>query len=386
MKILFVINNIYLRGNGLNASTRRMVKQLREAGHEVRVLSGANPYPDGPEPEFKLKPFHFPIFQPIIDANGFSYASTDPKIVEEAVRWADVVHLQEFFVLQYRTIRIARALGKPLTATYHLHPENIFCNLGMEKWKLANRLLLRFWGKHFMDHCYSVQCPTLNVQDRLRRYHIKARTEVISNGLIPDACIRPVEPPAGYDDPNRPLEVLYIGRLAVEKDQKTLLEAMRFSRYAKRIRLHFAGQGPMEKKYRRMAKKLCQKGILSYMPEFGFYDRDEIRKLSAQADLCIHCATIEVEGLSIMEAMQQGAVPIIAQGRYSGTSQFALDRRSIFPEKNPEALADRIDYWLDHPEERWKTGWRYAEAIRKYDIAKSADALARMFENALKEA
>lgn len=382
MKILFVINNLYIRGNGLSASARRTIRALREAGQEVRVLAGENPDPDGPQPEYRLKPFHFPIFQPIIDANGFSYAEADTRIIEEAVSWADVVHLQECFVLQRKTIRIAKKLGKPLTATYHLHPENIFCNLGLGRWRWINRLLLRHWRRCYLNHCRYIQCPSENVYDRLRSYHVRSHLEVISNGLVPDACYRPAEPPENYLDPERPLDLLYIGRLSSEKDQKTLLEAMRYSRFAGRIRLHFAGQGPKEKTYRRLAEKLYREGVLKYRPEFGFYDRNEIRRIAARADLCVHCATIEVEGLSIMEAMQQGAVPIIAQGRYSGTAQFALSRRCLFPSRHPEVLAHRIDYWLSHPEQRWEMGWKYAESMKQYHIDLSVEALTRLFARA----
>ena len=90
MKILFVINNYFIRGNGLSASARRTVHELRAAGEEVRVLSGTNPDPDGPQPEYPLKPFVFPVFQPIIAASGFSYATSETKVIEKAVRWADV--------------------------------------------------------------------------------------------------------------------------------------------------------------------------------------------------------------------------------------------------------------------------------------------------------
>jgi glycosyltransferase involved in cell wall biosynthesis len=86
-----------------------------------------------------------------------------------------------------------------------------------------------------------------------------------------------------------------------------------------------------------------------------------------------------------MEAMQQGVVPVIAVGRRTGTSQFALDRRSKFPQKNPEALAKRIDYWFDHPEERWQMGKRYAESMQKYDINESARQLVDMFQKAIDE-
>ena len=383
MKILFIINNLYATGNGLSASARRTIQYLKETGNEVKVLSGPNPDPDGPAPDFPLKHFSFPIFEPLIAAHGYSFANGEPKRIEEAVRWADVVHMEEPFVLQVKAVRICRRLGVPCTGTYHLHPEHIFSSLSMGGWKFLNRSLLRFWRNWVFNFCDRVQCPTQNVMDRLRRYHFKPELEVFSNGLIPDTCLRPATPPEDYEDPARPLLVVYIGRLSVEKDQPTLLEAMKHSAYAKRIQLYFAGQGPKAKSYRRKAMKLYKDGVLGYEPVFKFCSRDELRTLASRADLCVHCATIEVEGLSIMEAMQQGAVPIIAEGRYSGTSQFALDRRSRFPEKNPEALAARIDWWLSHPAERWEMGKQYAASMEPYDIRKSVKHLLDMFQHAI---
>ena len=105
--------------------------------------------------------------------------------------------------------------------------------------------------------------------------------------------------------------------------------------------------------------------------------------LAAKADLYIHCATVEVEGLSALEALQQAVVPVIAKGELTATSQFALDEHSLFPTKDPEALASCIDYWLDHPEERHTMGWRYAESTEEYDIHKSIAALIDMFRLAV---
>lgn len=383
MKILFVINNFYVTGNGLSASARRTVKELCKAGEDVRVISSCDMGDPEQRPDFPLKKYHFPIFQPIIESEGFCYADGDPKVIEEAVRWADVVHLEENFVLQYKAIRFAKKWNKPLTASFHLYPENILCSLGMGNWRWANSLLLRVWKKYIYDECALIQCPTQNVHDRLLRYHYKAELRTISNGLIPDACTRPETPPDNYLDPERPLEVVYIGRLAKEKDQFTLLNAMRYSSFAKRIHLTFAGNGPMEKKYKKMARKLYEDGILRYEPSFVFLNRDELRQLAAKADLCTHCAVLEVEGLSIMEAMQQAAVPVIARGRFSGTPQFALDCRSIYPAQNPEALALRIDYWLSHPKERWEMGFRYARSMEQYDIARSVEQLIDMFRKAM---
>ena len=260
MRILFVLNNFYSSGNGLAASARRTVAALKEAGEEVRVLSGPNHNPDGPQPEYLLKDFYFPFFQPIIDAQGYQFASTDSRIVEEAVRWADVVHMQEPFVLEIRTARIARRLGKPVTGTYHLHPENIFYSLLLDGWKLPNQLLLKAWRDLCFNKWDLVQCPTRNVKERLDANGFTGELRVISNGVVSDKCIR-------KPHQNKPFVVACIGRLSGEKDQYTLIDAMKYCAHAKEIQLVFAGRGPQAEKMRRKTQKLYDAGILAHPAE-----------------------------------------------------------------------------------------------------------------------
>lgn len=386
MKILFVVNNFYAAGNGLSASARRTVDYLRKAGHEVRIVSGPNHKEGGPQPDYLLKDYKFPIVNFLVVANGYNYAQSNLPLMEEAASWADVIHLEEPFVIEDRMIKICEKLGKPVTGTYHLHPENITTALGpLTYWKGLNRVILRSWRRLTFNHCQYVQCPTENVLDRLRRYHFSTNLVQISNGVVPDECIRPLTPPEDYMDPERPVRVVYIGRLSNEKDQFTLLEAIRYCKYAKRIHLQFAGQGPQARKIKRIAHKLYTDGVVGYEPEFYFLDKDGLRQLASKADMCVHCAFIEVEGLSIMEAIQQAAMPIIAEGRYTGTSQFALSRRNVFPVKNPEALAHRIDYWIERPKERWESGFRHMENMKQYNIDKSVDKLIQMFQDAIKD-
>ena len=380
MKILFVVNNYYASGNGLSASARRTVQYLREAGQEVRVLSGRNHEADEPQPDYVLADFHVPVFDGLVQSNGYKFAKTDFAVIRRAVRWADVVHLEEPFIIQVVTARIARYYKVPCTATYHLHPENLFCSINLGDWKFLNYSTLLTWRDFVFNLCSDVQCPTENVMERLRKFGFKSRLHLISNGIIPDLSLRPKEED---EDPNRPFLVVCIGRLAVEKDQPTLLEAMKYSKYAHRIQLYFAGRGPEAETIKEKAHKLYVDGVVKYDPIFQFHDRDGLRKLAAKSDLYIHCATVEVEGLSALEALQQAVVPVIAKGELTATSQFALDEHSLFPTKDPEALAACIDYWLDHPVERQEMGWRYAESTEEYDIHKSIDALVDMFQQAV---
>ena len=387
MRILFVVNSYYSQGNGLDESARRTVQALREAGQDVRVLSGKNfENPNGPQPEYAMEKFHFPLMQPMLDSFGYAYADWHGPVIEEAVRWADVIHLEETFFLHHAVMNMAKKLGKPITGTYHVHPENIVYNcLGFTGGNLICQILYRYWCRVFYDNYKYLQCPTDNVRDRLIRHRVKAKCFTLSNGVIPDKCIRPTTPPADYFDEERPLDLIYIGRTAIEKDQPTLYKAIRLSKYAKRIRLHIAGRGPKLEAYTRMANKLYEDGVVGYKPTVGFYNRDQLRELAAHADLAVHCAIVEVEGMSITEAMQQAVVPVIATARYSGTDTYALDSCSKYPAKDAHALAQRIDYWFDHPQERWEMGFRYAKSMDQYKISECAQKLIEMFQKAIEE-
>lgn len=378
MNVLIVCNNAYYRGNGLCTAIQTLHKKLREAGVDARVMACANPEPDGPQPEYPLKHFRFPFFEKIIYSNGFRYAAADRKLMREAIAWADVVHLEEGFPIEAIAANIARKMGKPCVGSYHLFTENILANLGMQHDVLLNDIVTFFWRKLVYDKCACIHCPTSKVRDYLLEHGFRSEMKVISNGIeIADA---PQSLTAPQTDPYL---ILCTGRLSNEKSQKTLLEAMRHCRHSKEIQLHFAGKGPKAKAYERMAATLVKDGFLVHKPVFGFYATEDLRGLCGKAYLYVHCAWVEVEGLSCIEALREGAVPVIAEGRVSATSQFALDRRSVFPVGDAKALAERIDWWIEHAEERLEAGRAYAESARKYDIRDSIAAMIEMYSEAI---
>lgn len=92
---------------------------------------------------------------------------------------------------------------------------------------------------------------------------------------------------------------------------------------------------------------------------------------------------MEVEGLSCLEALREGTVPVITQGDLIGTSVFALCPESLYPVYDSKALAERIDWWIEHPEKRNEMAQRYADSARNYDNDKTIEALISMFHQAL---
>ena len=151
MKVLFVINNFYTKGNGMAASARRTVAFLKEAGVDIKILSGKNPDPEGPQPDFCLDDYTLPIFNYLVVKQGYQFSEYDRKTCREAVAWADIVHLEEPFVLECHVARYAARIGKAVTATYHLHPENLLASVHLDGVSFFSDATVRMWN----TVCYS---------------------------------------------------------------------------------------------------------------------------------------------------------------------------------------------------------------------------------------
>ncbi|MBO4409276.1 MAG: glycosyltransferase [Spirochaetales bacterium] len=385
MKVLYVVNNCYVKGNGLSASAQRTIRYLREAGLEVKVLSGLDE--NNPEkPDFILPNWKVPIFDDLIHKQGYSFADIDREVIQQAIDWADIVHLEEPFLLQMEVARMTVKSGKRLTATYHLHPENLFSSIHMRKNPLLNGPTMGLWRDSVFNKCLMIQCPTENVRRRLVKWHFKPELRVITNGMLPHEGLGPDSPICASDSPDGTFRIVTTGRFSVEKDQITLLKAMKHSKYADRIRLVFAGRGPIGDSLKKKAASLVSKGILKYEPDFGFHSLDELEEIYRKSDLYIHCATVEVEGLSCMEAIELGLVPVIATGKLTATAQYALSEKSTYRARNAKELAKRIDYWLDHDALRRAEAKLYLGMGSEYDIHKSIDKLVRMYEDVMKMA
>ena len=379
MKVLIVSNNVYMKGNGVSTAVVALRSRLISQGVDVRIIACENPDKEGPQPDYPLKHYVFPFFEPIIRKNGFRYASIDKHIIKEAVQWADVVHLMEGFPFEATTAKIAKKLGKPCVGTYHIFTENITANLGNGRSTFINKLIDKWWSNSVYNHCKYVQCPTQTVKEHLEANGYTSELRVISNGIdlsqTPSTISEPSTPP---------YRILCVGRLSNEKDQTTLIKAIRYSKYANKIELVFAGNGPKANKIKSAARKLFEDGVVKHEPTFGFYTLKQLQELAASSWLYVHCAKIEVEGLSCIEAIQQGLVPVIAKGKLTATAQFALDEHSTFPTSDYKALAERIDWWIEHPDHRKQMSRLYAESVQKYSNEVSTRKIIEMYEDALR--
>ena len=376
MKILFALDTYDTNNNGTSISAQRFANELERRGHEVRILC-ADPketdekgvaLPVEVTGKYIVPEFIIPLFNPLIKKHGFTFGDARSKsrpVIREAVEWADVVHSFLPFPLDIVASNYAAKIGKPNTGAFHVQPENITSSVGCGKVQWVQNMLYRLFRNTFYYKYRHIHVPSAFMGRMLEERDYKAKIHVISNG-IQDAFMEAGE---NKIDNGRPLKlpeyqgkivIMMVGRLAKEKRQDVIIDAVNHSKYADKIQLVFAGKGPQYEKYVKLGEKLANP------PQFVYVKQDELIKLLLQCDLYVHASDMESEAISCIEAFATGLVPVIANSELSATPQFALDERSLFQPGNPKDLARAIDYWLDNPKERENMEKTYVKAAKKY--------------------
>ena len=369
MKILVVIDQFDNGTNGTTMSARRFVENLRLRGHEVRVLCCGEPGPG----KFVVPEKNIPVVTYFSRKQGMVYAKPIEPVIREALADVDIVHYYMPFGIEIATDKIAREMGLPRLAAYHVQAENITYFLKLGKCRLAGAILYKAFNRRFFCHFEHIHCPSQFIADELAHYGYKAQFHVISNGIAPDFAPQEPVPHEGFN-------ILMTGRYAPEKKQDVLIKAARFSKYKDDIQLFFAGIGPYKEKYEKLGSKLPRPPIF-----FSYKIPAEILERMAQVDLYVHAANAEIEAIACMEAFAAGLVPVIANSPKSATRYFALDERSLFKPEDPQDLAQKIDWWIEHPEERAEMGKRYAEHAKQYSIESSITKIEAVYNQIIEE-
>lgn len=212
------------------------------------------------------------------------------------------------------------------------------------------------------------------IAHELKEHGYTAELHVISNG-IPDAF----KPGPGRDFGDGLTHIVTVGRLAKEKNQKTIIEGVGLSKFADTLQLHICGEGPLRHELEEVGRKLPRP------PIFEYHSESDLIALLRSCPLYIHASTADIEAISVIEAFACGCVPIIGKAPMSAPAQFALLDESVFPANDAQALADRIDWWLSDPSriKQWEP--RYAEEGRALHVENCTKQFAQMLERAIKD-
>jgi glycosyltransferase involved in cell wall biosynthesis len=217
----------------------------------------------------------------------------------------DVVHLVTEFSMGLYGLKYALSRGLPLVSSYHTNiPQYLsyygFSFLSEAAWK---------YMRWFHNKCAINYCPSRDTMDLLVKNGI-LNLAIWDRG-VDTSHFSPLKREQSFKSrlgAGSRTVLLYVGRLAAEKDLDVLMSAFRTVRlHNKDVHLVITGSGPLEASLRSEAA-----GDVTFT---GYLEGEELAATYASSDIFLFPSTTETFGNVILEAMASG-LPVV--GAYSG--------------------------------------------------------------------
>jgi glycosyltransferase involved in cell wall biosynthesis len=322
MRILMISDVYFPRINGVSTSIQTFALELLKLGHEVTLL--APDYGKACDEPFEV--IRVPARAVPMDPEDrlMSYRAIKRMLPELKRRQFDLIHIQTPFTAHYAGLYLARRLGIKTIETYHTFFEEY-----LDKYiPLLPSALLRFIARRFSSRqCNAVDSlvvPSRAMLNVLQQYGVSSPAQVIPTG------IRMEQFQLGDGDrfrkqfaiPEQQPLLLYVGRVAQEKNIPFLLEVMvRVAREIPSALLLITGEGPARETLEQQARDL---NLSNHVRFVGYLDRQgELEDCYSAADLFLFASRTETQGLVLLESMALGT-PVVSTA-VMGTSEVLVD-------------------------------------------------------------
>lgn len=312
MKILLVSDFISPQMHGISVRCGEWIKELRNLGHEVRVLSSPNndisdfscdmaPLPFNPDVDVVLPNFN--TFREILSYSPDVIHSVSPS-------WPEVYPWVNLF---------SRMTNTPVVTSHHVN----IAEYGKKYWdgnplmeKMFHNLGLDSYANDPLIFSEIICGPTKSSLQLFKEspYYDESKMKVFSTGInrenfsidkVDSSQLKEVkEEICGNLSIKNPKVVLYAGRIAKEKGLDIFFELAKRNLDTGFV---ICGIGPEEELYR----KFCQENNLKNVYFAGKKDQKTLSLFYHAADLMISPSTTETFGFTIIECMAMGTPVLI---------------------------------------------------------------------------
>lgn len=189
-------------------------------------------------------------------------------------------------------------------------------------------------------------------------------------------------------EPGREVRILTIARLVEVKGVEYSIRAVaKVASRVRDIRYQIVGGGPLTGQLKKLAREL---GVAYLVDFLDWQTRDKVLEMYADAHIFVLSGVVGKDGAEegqptvVIEAQATG-LPVISS-RLGGTAECLVDGKSGFlvPQRDVNALADKLFYLIEHPE-RWaemgQVGREYIE--NNLDLQKLNDRLVGIYQDLL---
>jgi len=303
--------------NGVSTSIETLSCQLTAAGHTPLVVAPRVSGHIDTNPVRRLDSWTWPLYP------GFPFAwpPVGPFARQTDDLELDVVHSHHPFGIGLHARRAAERRGIAHVSTFHTlyHDYTHYFPLVSER---IARAWLTHWLHGFYSRCHRVVVPSAETGRRLREVGIAPeRIRIIPTG-VPDAVPVSAEQVRQFRNrwaiPDTARVVLYVGRIAWEKNLRLLIDA--FRGLDGDTLLVMVGNGPDRSAIER---SVAEAGIAARTRFTGAIPRAELGPVFSSADVFAFPSGTETQGLVLAEAQSYG-LPCVAVDK-GGAPEFVRD-------------------------------------------------------------
>ena len=331
MRVLITTDAYHTMINGVAVSVNMLYEGLKEAGHDVRILTLSqtkNSYRKGEVYEVGSREFR--IYPDVRVA-----CSMSEEILQHICDWSpEVRHSQSEFSTFVFAKKIARKLGIPIVHTYHTLYESYthyFCPS-----KNVGRWIVSIASRWICNQAQVVIAPTRKIEEILSGYGVNTEIQIVPTGLQLEKfrTMQSVqsEMRKKLGIPQEAKVLVFLGRVACEKKIDFLIRQM----IDKEMYLVIVGDGPQKKQLEALTERL---GVGEKVFFTGPVQPAEVPRYYQVGDVFVSASESETQGLTYVEAMASG-LPLLCkkdkcleQVLFEGENGYFFEDERSFAEK-----------------------------------------------------
>jgi glycosyltransferase involved in cell wall biosynthesis len=272
---------------------------------------------------------------------------------------------------------VSLRLGIPHVHTYHTMIDEYVAIYvpGVKKW---NKKVMSRITKTFLNRTDYVVAPSQKVCKSLKKLGVTTPIEIIPTGVQLEEF---TDIPAGKFRAAHKIKadvpiVLYIGRVAEEKNLNQLLKAFPLIKKKRPDAvLVIGGDGPYLDELKKQAQKLK---IADSTIFAGYLKRDGVAELMRDSSVFVFPSLSDTQGLVLLEAAAAGLPLVACEGDIA--PYLEPGRNGLLSKNSPKDLSTKVDDILKDPAICARMGRSSLVIARDYTAEKQADKMLNLYK------